>query len=978
MATVTSPPASFDRDETQRRVAHPLERLRGFIRFYVGSEGVAVLLIFLLLWFWIGLLLDYGSFKLFGLDWVQELPHGFRTTLFVMLAAGLLVVVATKMLFRLFREFRSDALALVLERRFPTLLGDRLITAVEMADPKLAARYGYSQAMIDQTIRDAAVNVAELPIAEVFNWRRLWRYVGALAALTAGLFLLSGAAYAGYSAWRHGKPSLARFGPRFGEVAGIWFERNILLRDTIWPRRAHLELLDVPVSGELKIGRDAPPPNVRLRAWEWVIADSNRSRAPEGWRPLVWSDLTPKLLGAEPPPRPADWQSSPVAGLAIDDVELHLQKQAVRDSIDPEVRKGLEQLLNRLDELAQSPGMSRRLRRLLVPAEIKLLIKGASGNGEQTLQRRDNHEYSGTLTELKESIRLIARGEDYSTPAVKITVVPPPDLVELSIDEDEPAYLYQRPPQGGTLRDLRRLKQEFRNRAVSLTGERSSIEAPAGTNLILKGVADKVLQNPGGVRIVPQKGFEDIKAPLEQLDAHSFRVAFDDLKQPIEMLFELRDTDNVTGQRRVLIKPIPDQPPEVEAQIEVLRKTSQGYLCTPWALIPFSGKVRDDRGLSNVEYAFTVARVESQAAAPGRAAHAASAVAPGMGGSLGKVTMLAALLRPAKPGEEDDRLPEKKSRLESFDRLLKERSQEELTLPQLQQALREPVPSPQEINRRLLTDFTLDPDFEAFDVGTLGLESSDDKKIQPHYRLRLRVLATDNNIETGPRVNPRKEQFTIMIVSEEELLAEIAKEEENLYGKLKETVEALKDARTKLDAVSKDLPDMKPDEFSPATRRAEEFDETIVKAWNVAREVEGDYKRILKELTANNGKPGQGRTGLITKMIAKVDEKICKPLETAIEAEFPSADESMRGLQKKLESKEKDTEAAAKAAQDLTKVIDRLGGVLDAMADMTSINDLIKKLVQIRDQEEEEYQRLQKLKLQKEKEIFEQLGGPDK
>ena len=63
------------------------------------------------------------------------------------LVAGLLAVVVVKVILRLVREFRDSALALVLERRFPRQLGDRLITAVEMADPHLAKKYGYSQQM---------------------------------------------------------------------------------------------------------------------------------------------------------------------------------------------------------------------------------------------------------------------------------------------------------------------------------------------------------------------------------------------------------------------------------------------------------------------------------------------------------------------------------------------------------------------------------------------------------------------------------------------------------------------------------------------------------------------------------------------------------------------------------------------------------------------------------------------------------------
>src|SRR5262249_54397216 len=152
------------------------------IRLYVSLEGAAVLLIYLSLWFWIGLALDYGLFKAFAFDWVQEINDQFgsgpattlRVILLLILVGGLLALVATKVVRRLWREFGDVALALVLERRFPQLLGDRLITAVEMTDPKMAEKYNYSQALIDETIRDAAERVERVPVREAFNWKRLY------------------------------------------------------------------------------------------------------------------------------------------------------------------------------------------------------------------------------------------------------------------------------------------------------------------------------------------------------------------------------------------------------------------------------------------------------------------------------------------------------------------------------------------------------------------------------------------------------------------------------------------------------------------------------------------------------------------------------------------------------------------------------------------------------------------------------------
>src|SRR5438552_3038492 len=136
--SIAAPPRQiFDRDETQRRVQHPLQTLRKYIRVYVALEGAAIALLFLAAWFWAGLLLDFGTFRLFAFDWLQELRdvapdanNGFlvRAVLLGAVLLALVALVVVKIALRWMREFNDNALALVLERRFPRELGDRLIT----------------------------------------------------------------------------------------------------------------------------------------------------------------------------------------------------------------------------------------------------------------------------------------------------------------------------------------------------------------------------------------------------------------------------------------------------------------------------------------------------------------------------------------------------------------------------------------------------------------------------------------------------------------------------------------------------------------------------------------------------------------------------------------------------------------------------------------------------------------------------------
>src|SRR5262245_57602663 len=147
MSTVApSSAARIERDHG--RIRHPLVRLRKYINAYVIVEAIGLVALVLTLAFWVGFWLDFGVFKATGFDWVQSMGRTpsfvFRLVVLLAFAAAMLGMVAFVALTRFFKDFRDTALALILERRFPKILGDRLITAVELHNPKMAARYGYS------------------------------------------------------------------------------------------------------------------------------------------------------------------------------------------------------------------------------------------------------------------------------------------------------------------------------------------------------------------------------------------------------------------------------------------------------------------------------------------------------------------------------------------------------------------------------------------------------------------------------------------------------------------------------------------------------------------------------------------------------------------------------------------------------------------------------------------------------------------
>ena len=98
----------------------------------------------------------------------------------------------------------------------------------------------------------------------------------------------------------------------------------------------------------------------------------------------------------------------------------------------------------------------------------------------------------------------------------------------------------------------------------------------------------------------------------------------------------------------------------------------------------------------------------------------------------------------------------------------------------------------------------------------------------------------------------------------------------------------------------------------------------------------------------------------------------------AINQEFVRTDESLREFHKTLDGKKADQSAADKTRAELTQLVDRLEGVLSAMADVMTINDLIKRLIAIETDEVQEIQRLKILLQKKEDELLNNALEPNK
>ncbi len=201
-----------------------LDQLRSRIRTYVFWEGLALTVAVLGALFWSSFAFDWVYFRLSHL----ELPRWFRAT-FLVAGIGLVAAGAFSWIgLRMFRGFRTKALALVLERRFPEL-DDRLVTAVEAAEGLIETDSPVTAAMLQRTLTEVARTTKRLDLGSVFDGRPLRRAAMIAVGLVASILGLMVVDSAAMERW----------------VAGY-----LNLRDGYWPRETELLIKVVVQPGD--------------------------------------------------------------------------------------------------------------------------------------------------------------------------------------------------------------------------------------------------------------------------------------------------------------------------------------------------------------------------------------------------------------------------------------------------------------------------------------------------------------------------------------------------------------------------------------------------------------------------------------------------------------------------------------------------------------------------------------------------------
>jgi hypothetical protein len=217
------------------------------------------------------------------------------------------------------------------------------------------------------------------------------------------------------------------------------------------------------------------------------------------------------------------------------------------------------------------------------------------------------------------------------------------------------------------------------------------------------------------------------------------------------------------------------------------------------------------------------------------------------------------------------------------------------------------------------------------------LRSSDPNDPPPRHRLRVWLEAAGNDVGTGPHTG-RSEPIDFVVVSETELLSEIANEEEYLQVSLEDRgALRLRRAQSKLWQLNKQLAAAKRGDLPALWVRAGEVRETVELASASVRDVHADFRRIVRELQANRVRAD---------LIDRVEKTICGPLGEVLHREFAQSAEGLKELSKRLDGNDvgQARKAGTAAGEQLDALVGRIGNAVAATRDLAEVNRLIKKL----------------------------------
>jgi hypothetical protein len=659
---------------------------------------------------------------------------------------------------------------------------------------------------------------------------------------------------------------------------------------------------------------------------------------------------------------PASWQTQPIRDLA-----RRLKNYATEESAESLGQRVIEQGKALFTELATRAARTRfatrkSFRELAVPEKLTLEFENLSESDDRTRGRAKRgmpelkrvsgtNEFHYDFKKIERPMKLRAFFGNIYTAWHRVEVKPLPVLNSLVRFHEEPGYLH-----GSNS------KVKLGPLALPMDSDESRITAPQGSLVWFEGEARKPLKF---VKVTTEN---QVDAPAVEFTPGETKFTLRPrglLKDDLRAKLEFADMDGIVASRMILLIVSADKPPEFQkAQFEAINRK----FVTNKALLPLSMTVRDDVGLTSLEYEVTILKPDRTVAYEVR---------------LPFRTYSALRLHEAQPGgmrfenREALTLPgvftqlteaDGASLLHAASSLARLPSGWLVLTPPAQVSLRQEA-THQYVDRLLFgpvlsySDEYLDTLQIRYALG----RPANEPLLDTPYRLVVKLVAKDNRVtEQGPQPQEGRanEVFDFNIVSEQEVLIEGGKKEEDLRDSLEESIAALRKVRSSLKRVRDELDTPTPakdEEVRRAMNDAQDATRSLAQIrLSIDEKVLREFRQIYREFALNR---------VDERVLDRIDRRICQPLAILLQAEqlYAKLEASVDTLARRLESEGSSLPKSLlnDPVLQADRVLQRLDEILNDMRKLIEFNEALRVLRDLINNEQKLVEEMKKLIQQK-------------
>lgn len=696
-----------------------------------------------------------------------------------------------------------------------------------------------------------------------------------------------------------------------------------------------------------------PSPMPSMSLFQKIAYDRDRDCAP-----FAMPESEKMLL-------PAYWQKMPVRDLA-----KRLRSYAAEESAESLGKlvalqgQALFKVLE--DRAAQTRFGSRKtFRQLQVPDKVILEFenvvetedrsRGRAKRGQPELKRTAlSNEFTYEFKKMERAMRLRAGVKSIVTPWYRVDVKPLPTLKRLERWHDEPAYLHSSSA-----------RVRVGPLVLALDGDETRATAPAGSSVWFEGESHRPLKN---VRIVT----ENADPPSVDLSADGIKFNIKPksiLREDLRFTLEFEDQDGIVAKRTILLMLTPDKPPEfIKAQFEAVNRK---YI-TAKALLPISVAVHDDVGLLSLQYEVSIQKndhsVIHEARLPFRSYFPLRVHEAQAGG-----------FRFENP--EDMILPRVYAQMyadSTNDPFYLLGTSARLpsgwmsAIPPVHVSLRRDYRH-EYVDRQLYGPVlsTSDEFLDTLDLRSVLNKPITEPVLETPYRMVVRLVARDNRMreDVTPSVAQHQEgktseSFEFNVVSEQDVLIEASKREEDLRDRFEENIAALRSVRSNLKRVRDEL-DISTQPPEDIVRRCMNDTQDATKALAQIRggldeKVLREFRQIYRELALNR---------VDERILDRLDRRICNPLAILLQPEqsFAKLESGVDLLARRLESEGASIpkNLLSEPVTQADRVLQKLEEILNDMRKLIEFNEALRILRDLINNEQKLLEEMKKLIQQK-------------